>query len=128
MAFSTLFNQLGRQARVQVYTIPWTADGAGSYTETITGVNGVLLRVATDPGNGPTDNYDVTLTDVAGVDVLAGRGADRDTAVSEHFCPLAPASDGVTATAVPVAVAGDLVLSITNAGAAKTGTVYLFVG
>lgn len=91
-------------------------------------VNGTILRVTTNPGGtAPTDNYDVTLTDEDGVDVLAGRGADRDTANSETFTPGVAFSDGTTTSVVPVVVAGNLTLNVTNAGSGKQGSVILYV-
>jgi hypothetical protein len=110
----------GNQGAVTQWTIPWTSDGSGNYTETLTGIIGVILRVVFDPGStAPTDNYDVTLTDAHGLELLGTVGADRDTANSEGNTPANTAG-------FPIAVAPPLYLSISNAGSAKTGTIYIY--
>src|SRR5262245_41986783 len=57
------------------------ADGASSRA-----FNGVLERLVTVPDgvDAPTDNYDITIADEDGVDVLMGAGANRDTANTEQ--------------------------------------------
>jgi len=43
-----------------------------------------LLPIATDPGNtAPQANYDVTVTEAGGADLLLGVGANRHTSSSE---------------------------------------------
>jgi hypothetical protein len=109
---------------VRGVTIAWTSDGSGNYTESFD-LAGVILGVVTNPGStAPTDNYDVTCPDADGRDVFMGGGADRDTANTENFVPLATGSDGTTK--MPVAVAGTLTLTIANAGSAKVGTVTIY--
>lgn len=82
--------------------------------------SGKILGLCTVPGAGgdaPDDNYGVELKDEDGVDVLMGGGLLRDTANTEYVLS---ASLG--------AVANDkLHLYITAAGAAKKGTVYVFI-
>lgn len=105
---------------VKKITFDWLSDdAAGTATGTTTKeYNGKVIWLVTDPGAAaPTDNYDVTVTDEGGEDVLAGAGADRDTANTEY---VAEASLG--------AVAGSaLTLNITNAGNAKDGEVILYI-
>jgi hypothetical protein len=100
----------------------WTSE-TNSATGTTTDVySGQVLELVTDPGSAaPTDNYDVTITDADGVDVLAGQGADRDTANTEYV---------IHSDSTPLGVVADsqLTLSIGTAGDAKTGTVYLYLG
>jgi hypothetical protein len=64
-----------------------TADAAnGSYPATAISapIEGRLIQLITDPGStAPTDNYDITLVDANGLDVLQGVGANRDTANTE---------------------------------------------
>jgi len=51
-------------------------------------VHGYVIRAVTDPGTvAPTDNWDFSLTDAEGLDILGGSGADRDTSTSEDFSP-----------------------------------------
>ncbi len=120
----------GDRRALTLWTIPWiTAADGSSYTETFGPVIGVPLRFITDPTTpAPSDNYDITLTDPWGFDILAGRGADRDTATTESFTPLAAGSDGTNAAPMPVAVFGNLTLTISNTGPSRAGTAYLIVG
>ena len=75
---------------VDVWVIAWTADTDGSYTNytTLWNVDGYIFMVVTDPGaTAPTDNYDITLLDSDGVDVMGGELANRDTANTEQAVP-----------------------------------------
>lgn len=108
---------------VERITVPWTSDAAGAYTEEIT-IDGQLVRLVTDPGTpAPTDNYDVTLPDDHGLDLLGGGGANRDTANTEGV-NLAAAASG---TDNPIFYSGKATVTIANAGDSKAGTVYLYV-
>src|SRR4051812_32795025 len=57
----------------------------GSVPDTVLpAIEGRLLHLVTNPGStAPTDNYDMTLEDQNGHDVLEGVGANRDTANTE---------------------------------------------
>ena len=76
---------------VEVVTLTCTADSSdGSYPATaLTGIpsngrGGRLLQIITDPqSTAPQDNYDITVTDSGGADLLLGVGANRDTANTE---------------------------------------------
>jgi hypothetical protein len=74
-------------APVKVVTFTCTADSSdGSFPATSVSANvkGRLLQIATNPGaTAPQDNYDITITDGDGIDVLQGVGANRDTSNSE---------------------------------------------
>lgn len=108
--------------------INWLAHTDGSATHTTLPVNGTILRVAVNPAtNAPDDNYDVTLLDEDGLDVLAGQGANRDTTNSEHFCPGVAFTDGTTTSVVPIVVAGTLALSVTNAGSGNEGQITIYL-
>jgi hypothetical protein len=114
----------GKEVSVQWVRVAWTSDGSGNATQTVT-LNGVIVAVVTNPGaTAPTDNYDVTCPDADGRDVFMGGGADRDTANTENFVPLATGSDGTTK--MPVAVAGSHTLTIANAGDTKQGEVTIY--
>lgn len=106
---------------VKKITFAWTSSAGGAADgSSSTPLNGKVIRLTTVPaggGSAPTDNYDVVLNDADGHDVLAGAGADRDTANTEH---VAEASLGVVANSV-------LTLGVTNAGATKQGTVIVWV-
>ena len=97
----------------------WTST-AGGAADLVTNEAyfGEVLSVVTNPDDSaaPTDNYDITITDVEGYDVLQGAGANRDTANTE--------------TAVPTAKSvahGKLTLNVANAGDSKSGTVVLYI-
>jgi len=47
-------------------------------------IGGRLLQIATDPGStAPQANYDITVTEAGGADLLLGVGANRHTSSSE---------------------------------------------
>jgi hypothetical protein len=68
-------------------TFAWTAHTDGVVTKVATSkvYTGKVEVLITDPddSDAPTDNYDVTVTDDEGYDILAGAGANRDTANTE---------------------------------------------
>lgn len=104
-----------------VKKIAWTwTSTAGGAADLITvgAYNGKIEMLVTDPSaTAPTDDYDVTVTDEDGTDVLAGAGANRDTANTEI----------VIASSLGIVANDKLTLNVTAAGAAKSGTVYLYV-
>lgn len=104
----------------------WTSNGSGAATLSVA-FNGRIVRVTTDPGaTAPTDDYDLTFVDEDGLDLFMGRGANRDTTNSEHFCPGMTISDGTNNNVIPVAYNGTATLTIANAGDTKQGTVTMF--
>ena len=76
---------------VKVITLTCTGDGSdGSFPATAltniphNEIGGRLLQIATDPGStAPTANYDITVTEAGGADLLLGVGANRHTSASE---------------------------------------------
>lgn len=97
----------------------WTSAADGTASGATPNVyDGQALMLVTDPDgtDAPTDNYDITITDSDGVDVLAGVGADRDTAVTEYVV----ANLGAVAKS-------KLTINVANAGAAKKGIAYLYI-
>jgi hypothetical protein len=96
----------------------WTSDASGNADLITTKpYYGQVLALVTDPSaTAPTDDYDITITDVEGYDVMQGAGANRDTANTE--------------TAVPAATSvafGTLTLNVSNAGNAKSGVAILYI-
>lgn len=96
----------------------WTSTAGGAADlATSKSYYGEVISLVTDPGaTAPTDDYDITITDVEGYDVMQGAGANRDTANTE--------------TAVPAAKSvafGKLTLNVTNAGDSKVGTATLYI-
>lgn len=105
----------------------WTPDTTTSAVSAGTEGNGTgevvgkLMRFTTIPASGanaPTDNYDVALVDENGVDVLAGLGANRDTANIESK----DEDDGLL-----FVFANSLDLTVASAGTTGGGTVLLYV-
>ena len=60
-------------------------DTDGSFPATaLPKIEGRLIELQTVPGaSAPTDNWDVTILNALGLDVLQGVGVDRDTATTE---------------------------------------------
>jgi hypothetical protein len=90
-----------------------TASGTTTYA-----YDGKLELLTTDPGaTAPSDDYDITITDSDSIDVLAGAGANRDTANTEQ----------VLGSSLGAVAGSKLTINITNAGDAKVGTAYLYI-
>ena len=101
----------------------WESDvSAGTATGTTPApYSGKVLALVTDPGGtAPTDNYDITITDVDGLDVLAGQGANRDTATTEYV---------IDSDSTPLGVVADtqLTINVSAAGNSKLGIAYLYL-
>jgi hypothetical protein len=80
--------------------------------------DGKILGVVTIPhATAPTDDYDVTITDADGHDVLWGAGMNRDTATTEYI--LGSACGAVSGST--------LTLNVSNAGDSKRGQVVLWI-
>lgn len=106
---------------IQKVVVAWTSDAAGDATGSTSGVfNGRVLAVVTDPDgtDAPTALYDVTMTDEDSVDVLNGTGADRSATAIEQVTD--EASLGVVANDA-------LTFTVSNAGNAKKGKLYLYI-
>jgi len=117
----------GMEGGVYVITFTWVADdsdGSVPSAETSGPLNGMILKVVTDPGaTAPTDGYAVTLTASEGADVMGGALGDLDTANTEQWFPQAG-----TDAPRPVYVAGTLTMALTGNSvndALGTLTVYI---
>ena len=94
-----------------------TGAADGATTRAITGVIERAVIVPNTSTTQPTDQWDVTITDEDGVDVLQGYGAN-----------LSNAHTTVITGELLGACAHDLLtLGVTNAGNSKTGLVILYV-
>ena len=96
----------------------WTS-AAGGNADLVTAKSyfGEVVSLLTNPGaTAPTADYDITITDADGYDVLQGAGANRHTTNTEQTVP----------TAKSIAF-GALTLNVTNAGAAKEGVAILYI-
>ncbi len=121
----TVTQTIGYTHNFYTITYSWTADAAdGSVPATASTwpISGYIVKVITNPGaTAPTDNYDITLTNSDGIDVVHGALANRDTSTSEEIVPVP--SDNVTIYGGS-AVAGVITLNITNNSVnSATGTV-----
>ena len=106
---------------IQLVKFAWTSasDGSAEGT-TVHAYNGkceLLTTVPAAAGDAPSDDYDVSITDENGVDVLGSGGANRDTANTEQ----------VLGTSLGAVASSKLTLNIANAGDSKAGVVYLYV-
>jgi hypothetical protein len=79
----------GWPSSFKVVKAAWKAAADGvKANENIPALMGKVVMVVTDPGaTAPADNYSLQLKDSAGVDILGGAGASRDTANSEQIMP-----------------------------------------
>ena len=105
---------------VKKITFTWTSDDDGKVTKTTTNAySGEVIRLVTNPDDdaAPDDNYNVVINDEDGNDVLMGGGATRDTATTEQ----------VLASSLGCVANDKLSLSITSAGAANKGVVYVYI-
>lgn len=106
---------------VKMVKLAWVSSAGGAADATTDEYySGAIERLVTVPGSGgnqPTDQYDVAVTDKHGIDVLLGAGANRSNA----------GQDNVLASALGYVANTQLTLAVTNAGNAKSGTVYLYV-
>jgi hypothetical protein len=113
---------------VHVIHIPWTADTAGTYSCTLHDVYGKLGRVVFTPGAGddaPTADYDVTVTDEDGEDVLGAKGTDLSATVRTSVA--CRTADATTTSTSETVVGGALNVFITNAGESNKGTLRIYL-
>lgn len=108
----------------------WTTDSGGAAAGTSKRIVGALIKGVTDPGDGPTDNYDITVTDEEGLDVLAvcqSGLSNRDTTNSEqvYFLVLDAAGTPLAQSVHPV-VSDALTVTVANGGSVKSGQLILY--
>jgi hypothetical protein len=115
-AIIVLFSWIGNATGGEVPSTSSSTVWPTSYT-------GCVYAMETNPGAvAPTDNYDITLTDSDGVDLLGGQGANRDTANSE----MVPAKVGSVFGCAPTQDAFTFNLSGNSVNSA-TGTVKVYI-
>lgn len=110
---------LGPVKKLKIVWVSDSATGAASGTSTYA-YNGKIELLTTVPdggGTAPSDNYDITLKDSDNVDVLAGGGADRDTANTEQ----------VLGTSLGAVAGSLLTFAVATAGNSKGGTAYVYI-
>lgn len=120
---SSAVNVSGQTSGMRAYTYSWTSDGSGnvSTNSVIVSPGAYLRQVALIPSGGaaqPDDNYDVSLKDSHGTDLLGGLGTDCDQTIALEISQL---HVWVDRSAV-------LQLVISGAGATNGGSVVLWYG
>lgn len=112
---------------VKYLTLAWTSDaatGAVSGIPSTTVIDGEILRVTTAPGSpAPDDLYDLTLIDQDGADVLAGKGANRSSTLTQTLVPLT--GDGTT-TNQRFYCGSTVTLTVANANNSKKGSITIY--
>ena len=110
---------IGSPVSIIIWSFLSSAGGAAS--EQTKKVSGKAKRMVTNPDNvdTPTANWDLTITDEDGVDILEGEGANRDPAG-------AGTSEGYAFT-ISELIASKLTFTVANAGSAKKGVVKLYL-
>lgn len=120
----------GSPSNIHKLTMTWTSTAGGAASDTTRKIVGELLRAVTVPTDGPTDDYDITITDESGANVLTPCKktlADRDTTNTEEVNFMLLNNDG---TALSMArgpiVCDKLTIAVAAAGASKSGVLYLY--
>lgn len=116
--------------RVVQHTIDWVSDSFGNATVVSNvAISGSIDRVVIIPSGSaaPTTQYDVTLTDSEGIDVLGGNGADQSATLTATVYPVTTLTDGTSNGVIATIVNGLLTLNVSNAGNAKAGRVVVYV-
>ncbi len=107
------------------YKMDWLSDASGDVdVDAIPMIQGEIQSVHYFPdagGTQPSDNYDLTMTDSYGVDILTGTGANLSQTTDTYAVP-------ALSTYFKVVIeAGSYDLVIANAGNAKGGIVEVIV-
>jgi len=112
-----------KRGRIGCITLTITGDASdGSVPDTVlaTKIGGYLLALETNPGaTAPTANYDITLVDADGHDVLEGVGANRHTSTTEKVSIVYSG----TAVHPPVGKVDVLTVNVDNNSVASAGIV-----
>lgn len=123
------YDENGRKRPYHTVVCSWTSDASGDATGAAKMV-GTLVKASTNPTDGPTDNYDITLTDADGVNVLTACQSNltnRHTTNSQevYFLVLDAAGSPLAQSVHPV-VCGDITVTVAAAGNTKSGVLTLY--
>ncbi len=119
----------GLRRGITKVVVSWTCTAGGAADGTSRKLVGTLVKAVTDPTDSPTDNYDITLTDDAGADILSNCDADltnRDVTNSEERYFLIKDAASTAQSLHPI-VCSTVTVTIANAGSTKSGVLYLYV-
>jgi len=133
MAGSSMTFTYEDEGAIRKIIADWVSDdSAGTASGTTKKIIGSLIKGVTDPGStAPTDDYDITISDEEGVNVLAACQSNltnRDTANSEqaYFLVLDAAAGTPLAQSVHPVVCDKLTIAVANAGNSKTGQLIIY--
>lgn len=118
---------LGQPGGVQIIVFEWTASAGGVVSgvgATDKAITGHVTGASFDPGSGVSDLYDVQILDGNGVDILRTLGSNLPsdaTSTANYKTPLTDEGGYQTLTRQT------LTPSISGAGNATSGTIYLWV-
>ena len=122
-----------RSADGHVITLNWTADSSGDMTtggttgKAIFTAQGYLTHYQCSPGTtDPSDNYDVTLLDSDGLDVLRGQAVDQQNAAGQTYDTKYRSNTMNVDGGYLWFLNENLTLTIDNAGNLGTGTVKFY--
>lgn len=113
--------------KIRVVEWSWTSDAAGTVSgEGAVTITGIILGILFEPDDTdtPTNLYDVQLLDDGSADILHAVGANQpsdDSDTGKMRCPIN--ADGQ----LVILYEKQITPSITNAGNAKSGIIYLFL-
>tara|TARA_Y100000310_G_scaffold299414_1_gene334250 strand:+ start:356 stop:760 length:405 start_codon:yes stop_codon:yes gene_type:complete len=129
MAGSISVSTTKDRAGVVRYAIDWLTDASGDVdTTTFDAMDGTIIQVEFTPDSGgtqPSNNYDLTILDEHGADVLNGEGSNLSNTDAEHAVPLI--GSGANINKRWYHHAGTLQPVVANGGNAKGGITYLYI-
>lgn len=118
----------GGSRAIRVLEFTWVADAGGDTNVTLTravSVTGTVVGLHAIPSGSTDDNYDVTLIDDDGVDVLNGAGTDLPlsaTSAENYRFPVDFLNSG------PIVIVNrDLTLVVDDGGNADTGVIRIYI-
>jgi len=117
----------GQLGQMREHRFVWTSSadtGAVSGIDSDQEINGYVVLATTIPGTGdaaPDDQYDLTILDGDGLDILGGEGANRSATNKEQVAPKIGGAYG------PRYVKGTVQITVASAGNSNSGTVVLYV-
>lgn len=135
-------DQYALKANIKVVEWTWTSNSSGAATNNTAICPGEIVKVETYPDDGatsPTANYDITLTDGYGNDVLLGLAVNRSSSAVQTLNFDIGANVFSTSTLVQavdtnnyfypwrIITSGPLSLNVTNAGSANGGKIRIYV-
>ena len=124
-AAGTISQKIEDRGSLHCLVITWTSAAGGTFTDVPTmNIDGLVYYVETDPDDeaAPSDNYDITLKDSSGYDIMGGKLANRDEATTEVSQPY----DGTAGSYVAFPVIGPLTLAIADMGNSTSGVIKIY--